>query len=78
MYVPNSKKITGECWRDCDRCGLTYRLSQLKRQDGYWLCREMCVDIPGRDYHLKKLEVKGELRGAEQEESKSETFSDGD
>ena len=76
--MPNSTRTTGERWRDCDRCGFTYRLSQLQKQDGFWLCKEMCVDIPGRDYYLKQLEVEGELRGAEQEEAKPETFSDGE
>ena len=76
--MPNSKKITGQRWKSCDRCGFTYRLSKLKKQDGFWLCKEMCIDISGRDYYTKQLEVEGELRGAEQEESKQETFSDGD
>ena len=76
--MPKNNKVTGQRWRECDRCSLDYPLSQLQKQDGFWLCKSMCVDIPGRDYHLNKLEVEGELRGAEQEESKTETFSDGE
>lgn len=73
-----SRKLTGERHKDCDRCGFTYPLSELKKQDGYWLCQKMCVDIPGRDYYLKQQVIEGELQGAEQEESKTEMFSDGE
>lgn len=76
--MPKNNKATGQRWKECDRCGMEYPLSQLKKQDGFWLCKEMCVDMPGRDYYLKQLTVEGELRGAEQEEGKMETFSDGE
>ena len=74
--MPNSKTVTGSRWKTCDRCGFDYPLHRLRKQDGYWLCQDMCTDKHGRDYYLSKLVVEGELRGANQEEAKEETFSD--
>ena len=76
--MPKNNKVTGQRWRECDRCSLDYPLSQLQKQDGFRLCKEHCTDDIGRDYYLKQLDTEGELRGSEQEESKTETFSDGD
>jgi len=37
--------VLGDPWHDCDRCGQSYRVSQLARQRGLILCPK-CLDDP--------------------------------
>lgn len=78
MSKTKNNRATGQVWKDCDRCGFEYPINQLKKQDGFWLCKDMCVDMPGRDYYIKNLVVESETQGAEQIEVQTETFSDGE
>ncbi len=33
-------------WHNCDRCGLSYPISQLQWQQGLLLCNDGCYDNP--------------------------------
>jgi len=36
--------ITGEQWKTCDRCGVHYRMSELRMQRGLLVCLPHCTD----------------------------------
>lgn len=43
--MPNNNSHTGEQWKECDRCGFDWPVSELYYQDGLWVCKE-CLDDP--------------------------------
>ena len=45
--IPKNNKITGQKWKDCDRCGLSWPKAQLRRESetGSKVCPN-CYDSP--------------------------------
>jgi len=62
-WRPNNK-VTFNRWEDCDRCGFSWPVRELKRQKGALVCPE-CLDDPGHEDAKRE----GELRDPEGRQS---------
>ena len=49
--MTKNNKVIGQRWKECERCGLDYPLSQLQKQDGFWLCKGCGVAIAPNLYY---------------------------
>ena len=36
--MPQNNRITGQKWKECDRCGFDWPVNKLYYQNGAWVC----------------------------------------
>ena len=55
---------SGDKWRECDRCGFDYRISQLQKDpnDGLIVCMR-CLDMPNSSPRMPETGGSGGLQG---------------
>lgn len=62
-WEPN-RKVTFNKWRDCDRCGLSWKEKLLRMQRGVRVCPE-CYDEPSHE----DRKADGELRDIDERQN---------
>lgn len=59
--MKQSGNIFHRAWHDCERCGFSFPLSKLIRQNGMLVCRGAgttnCADEQGHDYYVKRTRL---------------------